>query len=67
MVRIYEAMRTSEFWVAFSSACLAFLVNYGVVDKTAADFVNMGIVYVVGRLFSKAAKATFPSLSGGPK
>lgn len=65
MDKFYVVVRTSEFWVAVAGALVTVLVNFGVLDKNAADFVSMGVVYIFGRLFSKAAKATFPN--GGSK
>mgnify|MGYP006268737701 CR=1 FL=1 len=65
MANLYAAFRTSEFWVALVSAIVSVLVTNGVLDKGTADLVNMGFVYVIGRLVSKAAKATFPD--GGSK
>jgi hypothetical protein len=56
--------RSSEFWVGLAAAILHFLVAQGVLSPSVADFVNMAIVYVVGRLFGKVAKAAFPSNQG---
>ena len=60
MSRFSEALRSSEFWVAVVAAFVSVLVNFGVLTKDAAEFVNMAFVYVLGRLISKTAKAVVP-------
>ena len=52
-------LRTSEFWVGLVAALSSFLVSQHVLPQSAADFINMAFVYVIGRLVSKAAKASF--------
>ena len=52
-------LRSSEFWVGLIAAVLQFLVSQHILSAQAAEFVNMAIVYVLGRLLGKAAKATF--------
>ena len=52
-------LRSSEFWVGLVAAILQFLVSQNIVSPGVAEFVNMAIVYVLGRLLGKAAKATF--------
>jgi len=52
-------LRSSEFWVGLVAAVLQFLVSQHLVSPGVAEFVNMAIVYVLGRLLGKAAKATF--------
>ena len=54
-------LRSSEFWVGLVAAVLQFLVSQHLVSPGVAEFVNMAIVYVLGRLLGKAAKATFPN------
>jgi len=61
MVSIF---RSSEFWVGLVAAILQFLVTQHVLSPSVAEFVNMAIVYVVGRLLGKVAKATLKP-SGG--
>jgi len=56
-----EVLRSSEFWVGLLAVVLHFLVQQGVVSQSVADFVNMAIVYIVGRLVGKAAKAVVKS------
>lgn len=56
-MNIKTVLRTSEFWVGLVAAVLHFLVAQGVLSQSIADFVNMAIVYVAGRLFGKVAKA----------
>jgi hypothetical protein len=52
--------RESAFWVGLVAALLQFLVNQHVLAPGVADFVNMAVVYIVGRLISKGAKVVFP-------
>jgi len=52
-------LRSSEFWVGLVAAVLQFLVSQHLVSPGVAEFVNMAVVYVLGRLLGKAAKATF--------
>ena len=54
-------LRTSEFWVGLVAALSSFLVAQHVLPQSAADFINMAFVYVIGRLLSKGAKAAFPN------
>ena len=54
-------LRTSEFWVGLVAALSSFLVAQHVLPQSAADFINMAFVYVIGRLVSKGAKAAFPN------
>jgi len=56
-MNITTVIRTSEFWVGLIAAILHFLVAQGVLSQSLADFVNMALVYVIGRLLGKAAKA----------
>ena len=50
-------LRTSEFWVGLVAAILQFLVSNGHIPQGASDFINGAMVYIFGRLVSKAAKA----------
>ena len=55
------AFRTSEFWVGLVAVILAFLVSKGVIPQAVSDFINMALVYVVGRIVSKGVKTVIPS------
>jgi hypothetical protein len=55
-----SVIRTSEFWVGLAATVLAFLVAQGVISQQVSDFVNMAIVYIVGRLISKVVRAAVP-------
>ena len=52
--------RSSEFWVGLAAAVLQFLVSKGILNQSMSDFINMALVYIVGRLLGKAAKAVIP-------
>ena len=58
-------LRSSEFWVGLVAAVLQFLVSQHLVSPGVAEFVNMAVVYVLGRLLGKAAKATFSNSEKG--
>lgn len=53
--------RSSEFWIGLMAAIVQFLVSQNILSPQVGDFVNMAIVYIVGRLVGKAAKAVLPS------
>lgn len=55
-----QALKTSEFWMGLIAAILSFLVQQHVLDQQAADFAKMMLVYVVGRIISKAASGGVP-------
>lgn len=57
-------LRSSEFWVGLLAAILQFLVSQNILSAQAAEFVNMAVVYILGRLIGKAAKATFSNEKG---
>lgn len=48
--------RTSEFWVGLAAAVLAFLQQQEMVSPEVAKFIDGAVVYVVGRMVSKAVK-----------
>ena len=60
MQTFLSVIRTSEFWVGLAAVVLQFLVAQGVISQQVSDFVNMAIVYIIGRLISKAVKAAVP-------
>ena len=53
-------IRSSEFWVGLAAAVVQFLVAQGVISQSMGDFVNMAIVYILGRLLGKVVKAAIP-------
>ena len=50
-------LRSSEFWVGLIAAVLQFLVSQHLLSPAVSEFINMAVVYVLGRLLGKAAKA----------
>lgn len=55
---VVPILRTSEFWVGLIAVALQFLVSQHIVTPAASEFVKMAVVYTLGRLLGKAAKAT---------
>jgi membrane protein DedA with SNARE-associated domain len=59
---LVNILRSSEFWVGLAAAVVQFLVSQNIISASMGDFVNMAIVYILGRLLGKVAKAVVPGV-----